>query len=322
MHGAGPLAVFCVLAACLLTVAQARDSLTVDRTLRLRADGSFKIVQFADIHFGEGEDVWWGPVQDTNSTRLMRAVLQYATTIILPFQNGGYRWAAVFGNHDDLADGSGGRRSDLMRFDTSFPLSLSHFGPPSLHGVSNYYLPILPHAASSAVDAPVSLLYLFDTGGGRLPEIVDKAQVDWYRNLSASLRQQQDPTKRPVPALAFFHIPLEHYDAIFSPTDKECFGEADDDVTPVDTSNGLFEAFVEMGDVRATFVGHDHGNDWCCQQKGVHLCFGRHSGYGGYGTWARGARVIELRQFSQNEMLAKTWVRMEDGSIRDGGQLF
>jgi hypothetical protein len=67
-----------------------------------------------------------------------------------------------------------------------------------------------------------SLLYLFDTGGGRLPEIVDKAQVDWYRNLSASLRQQQDPTKGPVPALAFFHIPLEHYDAIFSPTDKVC----------------------------------------------------------------------------------------------------
>ena len=117
-----------------------------------------------------------------------------------------------------------------------------------------------------------SLLYLFDTGGGRLPEVVDKAQVDWYRNLSASLQQQQDPTKRPVPALAFFHIPLEHYDAIFSPTDKvflppttlcslhsplctltahahgcrtrtrtttkECFGVEDDDVTPVDTSNG------------------------------------------------------------------------------------
>ena len=55
MHGAGLLAVFCVLAACLISVAQARDSLTVDRTLRLRADGSFKIVQFADIHFGEGE---------------------------------------------------------------------------------------------------------------------------------------------------------------------------------------------------------------------------------------------------------------------------
>ncbi len=55
MHGAGLLAVFCVLAACLLTVVQARDGWTVDRTLRLREDGSFKIVQFADIHFGEGE---------------------------------------------------------------------------------------------------------------------------------------------------------------------------------------------------------------------------------------------------------------------------
>jgi len=56
---------------------------------------------------------------------------------------------------------AGGRRSDLMRFDTSFPLSLSQFGPPSLHGVSNYYLPILPHATSSAAaDAPVRFVFL------------------------------------------------------------------------------------------------------------------------------------------------------------------
>ena len=48
-----------------------------------------------------------------------------------------------------------------MRFDTSFPLSLSQFGPPSLHGVSNYYLPILPHATSSAAaDAPVRFVFL------------------------------------------------------------------------------------------------------------------------------------------------------------------
>ncbi len=32
--------------------------------------------------------MWWGPVQDTNSTRVMRAVLQYATTTIFPSKDG------------------------------------------------------------------------------------------------------------------------------------------------------------------------------------------------------------------------------------------
>jgi hypothetical protein len=348
------VAVLIAICYCSLVVVAARGTdhptssiqSNVDRTLRLRQDGSFKIVQFADIHFGEGEDVWWGPAQDTNSTRVMRAVLRaerpdlvifsgdqitgnnihsnatrYWAQLLQPCIEGGYRWAAVFGNHDDLADGTGGRRRDLMKFDTSFPLSLSQFGPSSLHGVSNYYLPILPHSPGAQLGSEpfVSLLYLFDTGGGHLPEIVDKAQVDWYRNLSATLR----PAAGPVPALAFFHIPLERYSTIFSPGGKDCFGEEDDGVSPVDTSNGLFDAFLEMGDVKATFVGHDHGNDWCCLQKGVHLCFGRHSGYGGYGTWARGARVIELRRSPQyGDVTAKTWVRMEDGGIQDGGPLF
>src|SRR5689334_13148138 len=35
----------------------------------------------------------------------------------------------------------------------------------------------------------------------------------------------------------------------------------------------------------ALLAGHDHGNDWCCRKQGISLCWGRHSGYGGYGTW-------------------------------------
>ena len=42
--------------------------------LRFRDDGTFRIVQFADLHYGEGEDVRWGPQQDRNSTRVMRQV--------------------------------------------------------------------------------------------------------------------------------------------------------------------------------------------------------------------------------------------------------
>ena len=37
------------------------------------------------------------------------------------------------------------------------------------------------------------------------------------------------------------------------------------------------------GHVLGVFVGHDHGNDWCCPHSGMMVCYGRHTGYGGYG---------------------------------------
>ena len=44
--------------------------------LTFRADGTFKVTVFSDLHFGENPEGPWGPVQDTNSTRLMRRVLR------------------------------------------------------------------------------------------------------------------------------------------------------------------------------------------------------------------------------------------------------
>ena len=39
------------------------------------ASGTFKLTIFSDLHYGENPWDDWGPVQDTNSTRLMRTVL-------------------------------------------------------------------------------------------------------------------------------------------------------------------------------------------------------------------------------------------------------
>jgi hypothetical protein len=68
----------------------------------------------------------------------------------------------------------------------------------------------------------------------------------------------------------------------------------------------------------------------------LHLCFGRHSGYGGYGTWDRGARVYEITlQPNDNDdaiddaiddattnvrrhtITWNSWVRLENGTITD-----
>jgi hypothetical protein len=46
----------------------------------------------------------------------------------------------------------------------------------------------------------------------------------------------------------------------------------------------------------------------------MHMCYGRHTGYGGYGEWARGGRQISLDERSLGEDM-RTWIRMENGSI-------
>lgn len=85
-------------------------------------------------------------------------------------------------------------------------------------------------------------------------------------------------------------------------------------------------ALLETEGLMALFSGHDHGNDWCFKWdsklpgmsltgNGLHVCFGRHTGYGGYGTWTRGSRQILLREEGlEDTNSTETWIRLEDGT--------
>ena len=64
-----------------------------------------------------------------------------------------------------------------------------------------------------------------------------------------------------------------------------------------------------LGPVSAT--GHNHGLDWCCPYEKLWPCFARHTGHGGYGSWPRGARVVEV---SEKPFTIESWIRMENGS--------
>jgi len=50
--------------------------------------------------------------------------------------------------------------------------------------------------------------------------------------------------------------------------------------------------------------------------NGINMCYGRHTGYGGYGDWPRGARSILLNQSDLTNGV-RTWVRLDDGSVYD-----
>lgn len=45
------------------------------------------------------------------------------------------------------------------------------------------------------------------------------------------------------------------------------------------------------------------------------MCFCKHSGYGGYGTWNRGVRQIRMSFDESGVMSVDTWVRMQAGEV-------
>ena len=125
--------------------------------LRFRSNQRFKIVQFTDIHWHNGE------APDQQSAKLMTQIAKAESPDLIVLtgdilSGGGCAdaadslrqviktveacevpWAAVFGNHDDEGDAD---RHELMAVMQESKLSLSQPGPEDVPGVGNYVLPI------------------------------------------------------------------------------------------------------------------------------------------------------------------------------------
>jgi hypothetical protein len=47
----------------------------------------------------------------------------------------------------------------------------------------------------------------------------------------------------------------------------------------------------------------------------MHICFGRHTGYGGYSDWIRGGRHIVVDEDLLGSNIIETWNQLEDGIV-------
>lgn len=340
--------------------------------LRFSGNGTFQIAVFEDLHYGEAEDLDWGPAADVKSTRVMNTILDaelpnlvvlngdlitgentflensthYVDEIVAPLVRRGIPWASAYGNHDIEYNLS---TQALLKRENRYPLSLTRSmiqGPNA--GVSNYYLPVY----SSDLTNPTLrlLLWFFDSRGGKafqeldengnevfVPGNVDDSVVQWFTSTNSALQQRYNRT---IPSLAFVHIPVhasfsfqqEGIDAHKEPGINDDNPLAHQGITCVDnvcTYTGqdipFMSALANTPGMMAMFSGHDHGNDWCFRWdsrlpdmnitgNGMALCFGRHSGYGGYGSWTRGSRQIFLDENTLGKSV-ETWIRLEDESI-------
>ena len=293
--------------------------------LRFDSDRCFKIVQFTDIHWHNGE------APDQQSAQLMTkiATAESPDLIVLTgdiLAGGGcddaadslrqvintveaceVPWAAVFGNHDD--EGSADRHA-LMAVMQESELSLAQPGPEDVPGVGNYILSI----RSSEADTSAAVLYFIDSGSYAPTDIggydwIRREQIAWYLQESAKITAG---VGHPLPALAFFHIPIPEYDEVWD--FHTCYGVKYENVCTPQINTGFFAALHEAGDVMGTFVGHEHVNDFWGELHGIRLCYGRATGYNTYGRegFPRGARVIQLQE---GERQFETWLHLDDGTV-------
>ena len=162
-----------VLVVALLVAALATATATARRTFDFNADGTFKIVQLADMHYSAGElatcrDIPESayPCSDRNTTDFIGRVLDVEQPDLAvytgdnldrpesvaaaieawaaPCIERGIPWAAILGNHDD--DRVDLNRRQIMDVIVSLPYAVSEQGPADVYGASNYLIQLLQPA--------------------------------------------------------------------------------------------------------------------------------------------------------------------------------
>lgn len=307
-----------LLSLLLLAVALCSHAQT-NSPLRFDKQGKFKIVQFTDVHFKYGNpasdvalecidrvldaehpdlviftgDVIYKAPADT----AMRTVLQRVAMRKIPF-------AVTLGNHDAEQNLTNVQLYDVI---TSLP------GCIQPRGKMEYALPV----ASSDGKRDAAVLYVLDSHDySSLPDVkgyawIEAPQIAWYREQSNAFAARNGGT--PLPALAFFHIPLPEYGEAASDQGAILRGTRMEGVAAPKLNSGMFTAMKEQGDVMGCFVGHDHDNDYAVMWKGILLAYGRFTGGNTeYNHLPNGARVIVLDEGSRT---FSTWIRQRTGEV-------
>lgn len=294
--------------------------------LKFNKKNKFKIVQFTDVHWiynnpasdeagecmaevldAEKPDlvVFTGDVIFAKPAReALDKALEATVKRKIPF-------VVTWGNHDDEHDMN---RKELSAYVAAKPGNLNTTAE-GVSGECNFVLPV--KSADGTKDA--ALLYMFDSHSySTVKEIrgygwIKHDQVDWYNRTSKQFTAANGGT--PLPALAFFHIPLPEFRDAIRNESGFCVGTRKEKVCAPEINSGLGNAMHKAGDVMGIFVGHDHVNDYVAEWKGILMGYGRYTGgntvYNGL-PHGNGARVIEITEGSR---AVKTWIRVKNGKV-------
>ncbi|KAF9688012.1 hypothetical protein SADUNF_Sadunf02G0152800 [Salix dunnii] len=299
-----------------------KSVLGVKQELRFRKNGEFKILQVADMHYGNGKttsclDVFPNQMRtcsDLNTTafveRMIRAenpdfivftgdnifgfdATDAAKSLSAAFQPAiasNIPWAAVLGNHDQESTLS---REGVMKHIVGLKNTLSQVNPAEAHiidGFGNYNLEIGGIKGSQFENKSALNLYFLDSGDystvSAIPGYgwIKPSQQLWFQRTSAKLRRayMRQPEAQKGPAPGLAFFHIPLPE--FASFDSSNFtGVRQEGISSASVNSGFFTTMVEAGDVKAVFIGHDHLNDFCGALTGIQLCYAGGFGYHAYG---------------------------------------
>ncbi|MBQ2828691.1 MAG: metallophosphoesterase family protein [Clostridia bacterium] len=308
-------------------------SQTTDEKLMFNQDGTFKIIQVADLQDNTnpvkqtneyireiakdekpdlfiltGDNISDSVARGFTKAHSEKKVRKAIDAFMSVFEEIGVPVAIVFGNHD--AEGLVSKEEQMAIYQ-EYDCCIAIDEGESLYGCGTYNLPVY----SSDGEKVVYNLWMFDSNmyddvnGGY--DHVHEDQIEWYVKTSNELKAQNDG--QPVPSMVFQHIIVnEIFDAL-EEVEKQKGAVKDDNgkyfVLPEGAKGTLreipcpgevdslqFEKMVEQGDVKAMFFGHDHKNDFEISHEGIDIVNTPTSGFGSYGDDNRGVRVITLNE--------------------------
>lgn len=290
-------------------------------TLRFKK-GLFKIVQITDLHYKLGvkaSEQGLACVREMVETEKPDLVVvtgdiiysapadSTLSVVLKTFAKLGVPFCMTFGNHDyDFKTPAVALYNQMQKTPNCVM--------PVLQGKNtDYSLPIL----SSNGKRTAAVLYCIDThnkpaiGGIGGYQWISHNQITWYRQRSMVYKQKNGG--RPVPSLAFLHIPLPEFNYATDNTQCPMYGSRLEKAYSPSINSGMFASIKEMGDIMGVFCGHDHDNDYAVSYFNVLLAHGRFSGGNTeYNHLTRGARVIVLKEGKRE---FDTWIREVGGNV-------
>lgn len=290
-------------------------------TLRFKK-GLFKIVQITDLHYKLGvkaSEQGLACVREMVETEKPDLVVvtgdiiysapadSTLSVVLKTFAQLGVPFCMTFGNHDyDFKTPAVALYNQMQKTPNCVM--------PVLQGKNtDYSLSIL----SSNGKRTAAVLYCIDThnkpaiGGIGGYQWISHNQITWYRQRSMVYKQKNGG--KPVPSLAFLHIPLPEFNYATDNTQCPMYGSRLEKAYSPSLNSGMFASIKEMGDIMGVFCGHDHDNDYAVSYFNVLLAHGRFSGGNTeYNHLKSGARVIVLKEGKRE---FDTWIREVGGNV-------
>ncbi|MDR1919730.1 MAG: metallophosphoesterase family protein [Tannerellaceae bacterium] len=295
-------------------------------TLKFRQDGSFKILQITDTHIQHLNEASQKAINNINALLdyeqpdfvIITGDLIFAPPglpglerIFEPLNRRQIPFAVTWGNHDNN-DCELSRR-EMQDYVEKQPYNLG-FRVEGLQGESVFNIPIKDQAGKRNA----FVIWVLDSGSYSTIEGLEgygwitPEQIEWYNRESKAFTQANGGT--PLPALAFYHIPVPEFDEATRAQNPRWLGHKLEAVGGPLLNSGFFTAAKINGDVMGHFCGHEHDNDFVALWHGIMLGYGRFSG--GNTVYNNldhnGGRVILLKEDART---FETYIRLHNGEI-------